>query len=449
MQAVAALFDEAQHPEELLAREMAVSVGGAHFVEQLVGPEAAAERHGDEVLHQHVQRLVGRRAFLDAPGERGTSRRGRLDEFQRVRGHERDAARAPGCMTAAPRALQQARHPFRGADLQHPLDGQEVHAEVERRGGHHRLEPTFLEPELHPFARVLVDRAVMQRDEAGPVRPRFEQELVPDLGLGPGVGEDERGRGAVDLLDHRLLHLRAEVAGPREAAGLGRHQRVDDQGLVHPPLHETAVRAAEQHVHRLLEVAERGAEPPGQQAGIPAPQPGECQLHLHAALVAEQLVPFVHDDGIDATQLGARVLAGEHEAERLGRRHQCRRPMPVLAGPLAGRGVARAQTHLPAQAQGRHRALERAHRVGSQRAHRRDPQHAQAAAALGAARQLAQQCAEPHGIGLAGAGGGVQQAAVALQHRVPDGALKVERLPTLLAEPPLGGMRSIVHRRRL
>ena len=123
-------------------------------------------------------------------------------------------------MAAPAGALQEARDAFRRADLQHALDRQEVDAEVERRGRDDRLQAPFLQPELDPVAHLLVERAVVQRDDAGPVGARIEDELVPGLGLRAHVDEDERRRRALDLLDHRQLHLLAEVAAPREAAGV-------------------------------------------------------------------------------------------------------------------------------------------------------------------------------------------------------------------------------------
>ena len=170
-QARAALLDEVQRPLELGARELAVGMRAAHLGVQRLRLEAAAQRHGDEVLHQHVQRLVRRGALLDAPGLRGTARGGRLDQLQRVGRHERDAARPPRRMAAAAGALQQPRDALRRADLQHALHRQEVHAQVQRRGGDHRLQPPFLQAQLDPLAHLLVERAVVQRDEARPFGP--------------------------------------------------------------------------------------------------------------------------------------------------------------------------------------------------------------------------------------------------------------------------------------
>ena len=61
-------------------------------------------------------------------------------------------------------------------------------------------------------------------------------------------------------------------------------------------------------------------------------------------------------------------------------------------------------------------------------------------------RRRARERAEPHGVGLAGAGGGVEQAAAARGHRRPDLALERERAPAARGEPRLGRRRNISHR---
>ena len=91
---------------------------------------------------------------------------------------------------------------------------------------------------LHPVTHLAVQRAVVQCDFTGPFGPGFEQKLVPDLGLRTHVGEDERGAGFGDLVDHRLLHARAQVAGPRILAGIGGNQCVDHKCLVDTALNE-------------------------------------------------------------------------------------------------------------------------------------------------------------------------------------------------------------------
>ncbi len=280
LQAVAAAHHEVQRPLEGLALQRAVAPRAAHLAEHRLGRETAAQRHAHQVLHQHVQRRVGRAARFHLTGQRSAARGHRLHQLQCVRRHERDAAGATGLVAAAPGALQQARHALGAADLQHSFHRQEVHAQVERRGGHHRAQRARLQPGLDPFAHALVQRAVVQRDAAGPVGPRVQQQLVPGLGLRAHVGEDQRGRRARDLVHHGLQHLRTQVAAPRKAPRLGRQQGVDAQRLVHTPAHQAAGAGRtrpEQRTHGLVHVAQRGRQAPHHQSagssGAAAPAP--------------------------------------------------------------------------------------------------------------------------------------------------------------------------------
>jgi len=88
---------------------------------------------------------------------------------------------------------------------------------------------------------------VVQGDDAGPVRPHLQQQLVPDLRLRAHVDKDQRRRRSLDLLDHRLLHLLAEVAAPGEAPRIGRQQRVDHEVLLDPTADQFAAFSAEQN----------------------------------------------------------------------------------------------------------------------------------------------------------------------------------------------------------
>ena len=60
-----AASDEIEHPGPVLIREMLVGRGLAHFREQIIGPEAAAERNGYAMLGKHVQGRVEAAPALD------------------------------------------------------------------------------------------------------------------------------------------------------------------------------------------------------------------------------------------------------------------------------------------------------------------------------------------------------------------------------------------------
>ena len=95
-------------------------------------------------------------------------------------------------------ALQQAGDTLRAADLQYLVDRREVDTEVEARradDGAQRVAPQAV---LDPIAYVALERAVMERDAARPVRARFEDRLIPDFRRRADVGEDERRACVVD-----------------------------------------------------------------------------------------------------------------------------------------------------------------------------------------------------------------------------------------------------------
>ena len=168
VEARAAVHDEVERPLPLRGVERAIRVRAADFAQQRVRLEAAAERAGDEVLHEHVERAFHRHARLDAPlGRRGARGRG-FDQLQRLRRHHGDLRDLAGTMPAAARALQQARDALGTADLQHLVHRREVDAEVEARRADDGAQLAVADRVLDPFAHVAVERAVMQRDLARP-----------------------------------------------------------------------------------------------------------------------------------------------------------------------------------------------------------------------------------------------------------------------------------------
>ena len=85
VEARAAVDDEIERPLPLVVGQRRVRVRAAHLGPQLVRREAAAERAGDEMLDQHVERRVERHARLDRAAARRVARGGGLDELQRLR----------------------------------------------------------------------------------------------------------------------------------------------------------------------------------------------------------------------------------------------------------------------------------------------------------------------------------------------------------------------------
>ena len=165
------------------------------------------------------------------------------------------------------------------------------------------LQLAFLQAELDPLAHRLVERAVVQRDQPGPLGPRLEQQLVPDLGLRARVGEDQRGAAERSISSTTGCCICAPRWPPQEKrpGSAGSSVSMTSVLSTRPCTSAASRRRAEQHAasprRRLPSVADR---PQTHEPRVPAPQPRERQLHLHAALVADQLVPLVDDDDVHA-----------------------------------------------------------------------------------------------------------------------------------------------------
>ncbi|MNO96266.1 hypothetical protein D3C76_879300 [compost metagenome] len=282
---------------------------------------------------------------------------------------------------------------------------------------------------------------MVQGNQPGPVGACFEQGLVPEFGLRPSVGEYQATGAGIDLPADLVEHLQAHVPGPGEALDGRWQQRIDQQRLVLPALHQQAA-LWQQYIPRMLEVAEGGGQAPGGQARVPAAQARQGQLQLHPALVAQQFVPFVHHHQAQRGEVFAGLCPGQQQRQAFRRRHQYAGQAPCLPGAFGTAGIAAAYAHVPRQAKLVQWRLQGAGSVGGQGPHRRDPQHLQrrslAPLALLALCLERAQCGEPYRIGLAGAGTGMQQAGLATCHGGPDTALERERLPATLGEPGLG-----------
>src|SRR5262249_52489125 len=81
----AAVYDEVERELPFVLRELAIGARGSDLLEELVRPEAAAQRACDEVLHEDVLCTYERLARFDQPLARGFARRGRLDELECLR----------------------------------------------------------------------------------------------------------------------------------------------------------------------------------------------------------------------------------------------------------------------------------------------------------------------------------------------------------------------------
>ena len=141
-----AVGEHAHHGVEILALEIAIRIRAAHQREQLVLAVFARGDFGDDLLREHVERMLG------------NVQRGRARRAARHRAARRNRPARRGCagkmrpfghaahrVVGAADALQEYRDAARRAELAHQLDVADVDAELERGGGHHDLELAGLE----------------------------------------------------------------------------------------------------------------------------------------------------------------------------------------------------------------------------------------------------------------------------------------------------------------
>ncbi len=235
------------------------------------------------------------------------------------------------------------------------------------------------------------------------------------------------------------------MPGPREAFDGRRQQRIDLQVLDDFALHGHAT-VADQYLLRVLLIAQRRGNTPHDQLRIPAPQARQGQLQLHAALVADQLVPFVHHHHLQCRQGDLSVGTGQQQRQAFRGGDQGRGQPPTLPGAFAAAGIAGAQADRPRNVQLCQWRLKGPGGIGGQGAHGRDPQDTQRfgrrfafAGFVVSGERIgfgeAVDRGEPYGVGLARAGAGMQQTGLAILHRRPDLFLERKGLPASGEKP--------------
>src|SRR5947208_450124 len=97
-------------PLPLLPREVAKRPRRAHFIEEFVFFETAPEADRHKMLDQDINWTIQCVSILDLEPPRGLSRRGILDELERIGWHTQNSADSTGLMSAAPGTLDQPRN---------------------------------------------------------------------------------------------------------------------------------------------------------------------------------------------------------------------------------------------------------------------------------------------------------------------------------------------------
>jgi hypothetical protein len=210
------------------------------------------------VLHEQVQRTLDGQAGFDGSRLDAISRRGDIHELEHVRGHACHATQRSGTVTASPSALEQPRDALGTADLEHAIDRGEIDAEIEARGRDDAPQPPRAQALFDPFAGLSLERAVVERDQPGPVRSRLEERAIPDLRLRSRVGEYDGAVALLDSLHDRGQHLGSEMPRPWKALDDRRDQRVDDDTLrLDPANHAAGAKlSAEERGACVVEVAD-------------------------------------------------------------------------------------------------------------------------------------------------------------------------------------------------
>ena len=162
-------------------------------------------------------------------------------------------------------------------------------------------------------------------------------------------------------------------------------------------------------------------------------QPCQPEAQERAALALGDGVQLVQDDGPKAGEVGAGILVGEQESQRLGRREQDVGRMAAHPGAAVLRRVARARRVRDGQRHLGQRRLEVAADVGREGLERRDVERVQplttaAPAQLDEARQEARER-------LAAARGRYQQRVSALSRHLEHARLMLSELPPTPGEP--------------
>ena len=203
------------------------------------------------------------------------------------------------------------------------------------------------------------------RQPLGVLRP---QVLEEDLGLRPGVDEDERRPRPADQLHHRRRRIGRRLPGPGRRLLGGEHGHV---GL-RPRIGEEHPRPLPEPGREPGRVLDRRRQPDPPHPRRDPVQPREPEHQLVAALALGERMDLVDDHPRHAAEDPRRLLVGQHQCQRLGRRQQDVRRIDPLPRPLRRAGVPGAVLDPDRQPHLRERGPEVPPDVGGERLQRRD-----------------------------------------------------------------------------
>ena len=149
--------------------ELAIRPGAPHQREQLVLVPLARGDLGDDLLRQHVERLLaGSRSAIELAAAHASSSAAHSTSSSRDSGNSRPFGMPPTAWPERPTRCRKRRDRARRAELADQVDVADVDAELERRGRDQRLQLAALQPLLGVEPLLLGEAAVVRGD----LRPR-------------------------------------------------------------------------------------------------------------------------------------------------------------------------------------------------------------------------------------------------------------------------------------
>ncbi len=153
--------EHVEHVLQLLARELTEGLGGGDQALDRVDLPLVHRRHRDQVLGEHVERVLRDRRLLDLAFAHTAGDHGALEQVAAVFGEDPAFGGLAEPVPGAADPLQAAGHRLRRLDLDHEVDGAHVDAELEGAGCHETGELARLEELLDEGALLVGEGAVV------------------------------------------------------------------------------------------------------------------------------------------------------------------------------------------------------------------------------------------------------------------------------------------------
>ena len=260
-------LDKTQYPGPFFGQNMLESIRLSDFFKNDRRFEAIRNRQCNQILDQHVERTDIGRSLFNAAFSHCTAKGGPLQKFERVGRHKIHLTNSTRLVSTPAGSLQKAGDPFGTANLYHRFYRPKIYAQIQTRSTHHGFEQTLVKGILHPIAQGSADRPVVHGNSPGQIRCHFQQLLVPDLALCPGIGKNQRTLALFDDGQHLFQHLDPQVSCPGESLYRLRQKGFDGNLFSLGSPDQTGILGgapvAKQNLHGLLQIAQGGGDTPG------------------------------------------------------------------------------------------------------------------------------------------------------------------------------------------